>query len=143
MVADAVRAEIEPPPTIIVLSSAARVSEAAAHGIVRSPLKPVGRDELFDAIAAVVGGRPAETRAADSAPSAFPAAAGRSLRILLAEDNVVNQRVAGGILKKLGHTVVVAGNGLEAVAAVEREIASGVSLRVWMDTWPSQSIRGN
>jgi PAS domain S-box-containing protein len=119
MVADAVRAGIEPQPAIIMLSSAARVSEAAAHGIARTLLKPVGRDELFDAIAAAVSARPVTRRAAESM-SPFPAAV-RSLRILLAEDNVVNQRVAVGILNKLGHTVVVASNGLEAVAAVERE----------------------
>jgi PAS domain S-box-containing protein len=121
MVADAVRAEIEPPPTMIMLSSAARVGEAAEHGIARTLLKPVGRDELFAAIAEAVCARPAEVHVPEPAPAAFPAAAARSLRILLAEDNPINQRVAVGILKKLGHSVVVASNGLEAVAAVERE----------------------
>jgi two-component system sensor histidine kinase/response regulator len=44
-----------------------------------------------------------------------------SLRILLAEDNLVNQRLATRLLEKRGHSVVVASNGLEAVASFERD----------------------
>jgi CheY-like chemotaxis protein len=131
MLADAVTGGIEPRPAIIMLSSAARVSEPAAHGIVRTLLKPVGRDELFDAIAAAVSAPPAGI-AAERAPSSVPAATGRSLRILLAEDNIVNQRVAAGILQKFGHTVVVVGNGLEAVAAIERQPFDVVVMDVQM-----------
>jgi CheY-like chemotaxis protein len=42
------------------------------------------------------------------------------LRVLLAEDNVVNQRVAIGLMQKAGHTVTLAANGLEALAALEK-----------------------
>ncbi len=56
--------------------------------------------------------------AAALAPPAFPAGAGTpALRVLLAEDNVVNQRVAVSILKRAGHSVQVASTGLEAVEA--------------------------
>ena len=49
----------------------------------------------------------------------LPAPAARPLRVLLAEDNIVNQKVATGLLKIAGHTIDVANNGREAVAAVQ------------------------
>jgi signal transduction histidine kinase/ActR/RegA family two-component response regulator len=45
----------------------------------------------------------------------------RSRRILLVEDNIINQRVATGMLAKRGHHVTLAQDGLEALAALERE----------------------
>jgi signal transduction histidine kinase/CheY-like chemotaxis protein len=61
-----------------------------------------------------------------AAPAAAPVHAEvapgvRSRRILLVEDNIVNQRVATGMLSKRGHHVTVAQDGAEAVAALERE----------------------
>ena len=49
-------------------------------------------------------------------PAAMPSLTGRSLRVLLAEDNRVNQQLAVRLLEKRGHRVVVAANGREAVA---------------------------
>ena len=49
------------------------------------------------------------------------AAASRSLRILLTDDNAVNQRLAARLLEKQGHTVQIASSGREALAALERE----------------------
>jgi two-component system, sensor histidine kinase and response regulator len=52
--------------------------------------------------------------------------------VLLAEDNLVNQRVATGLLQNRGHHVTVVGTGREAVAAVEREVFDIVLMDVQM-----------
>jgi CheY-like chemotaxis protein len=46
---------------------------------------------------------------------------GESLKVLLAEDNAVNQRLAVRLLEKRGHRVVVAANGREALEALEKD----------------------
>jgi two-component system sensor histidine kinase/response regulator len=54
-------------------------------------------------------------------PVAYPADSSAHLRVLLAEDNAVNQRLAMRLLEKRGHRVTVAGNGREALEALEKE----------------------
>jgi two-component system, sensor histidine kinase len=56
----------------------------------------------------------------------------RTLRVLLAEDNVVNQKLAVRLLEKEGHSVVVVGNGQEAVAALDRGDFDAVLMDVQM-----------
>ena len=53
---------------------------------------------------------------------------GRKLRILLAEDNQVNQIIAARLLEKRGHTVVIAGNGRQALAALDEPGSGGFDL---------------
>jgi signal transduction histidine kinase/CheY-like chemotaxis protein/sugar lactone lactonase YvrE len=55
-----------------------------------------------------------------------------SLSVLLAEDNVVNQRLAATLLRKRGHKVEVAANGIEALAAFERQPFDAVLMDVQM-----------
>lgn len=84
-------------------------------------LKPVQAWELRDAILTAFSGPP------DACLSAEPLAAGNGrtirpgLTVLLAEDNAVNSLLAQKLLERHGHTVLTAGNGLDAIAAVERE----------------------
>ncbi|HEY7614922.1 MAG TPA: response regulator [Gemmatimonadales bacterium] len=77
--------------------------------------KPLRHSELLDAVMTSLG-RAAAPRELHVEPASSPAR--RSLRILLAEDNPVNQKLAVGILTKHGHSVQVAQHGREAVEAV-------------------------
>jgi signal transduction histidine kinase/CheY-like chemotaxis protein len=81
--------------------------------------KPISRGELVEALGAVLAGS-VTTRAADLVTRHSIAESRRSLYVLLAEDNVVNQQVALALLLKRGHRVDVASNGREAVEAVQR-----------------------
>ena len=60
------------------------------------------------------------------------AASMRSMRILVAEDNVVNQKLASELLRREGHTIVVAGDGRQAVEAVRGEAFDLILMDVQM-----------
>ena len=60
------------------------------------------------------------------------AAAGRVARVLIAEDNIVNQRVAAGLLTKRGHLVKVVNNGREALEALQHETFDLILMDVQM-----------
>ena len=87
-------------------------------GIAAYLLKPIKQSELFDAIVMALGVTPAEDAGVETL-SAEEAARPCPLRILLAEDSLVSQKLATALLEKQGHTVVVAHNGKEAIAAFE------------------------
>jgi CheY-like chemotaxis protein len=57
---------------------------------------------------------------------------GCSLKLLLAEDNIVNQRLAVRLLEKRGHRVVVAANGVEALATLKKESFDMIFMDVQM-----------
>ncbi len=87
-----------------------------------SVTKPIHASQLHDALVTAMYGEAAERLHARNIPrSDVPLAAGRPLRILLAEDNLVNQRVAIGFLAKYGYRADVAANGYEALEALERQ----------------------
>ena len=83
-------------------------------------VKPILQSELLKAVLTVLGSRTDATEPAQLLPNDSLWRERRPLRILLAEDNVVNQRLAMRMLEKQGHTVVVAGDGVLALAALER-----------------------
>jgi len=83
--------------------------------------KPVSQTQLLTCLRDLVGGpapRPRRDRTGQAPESGPKPPDGRPLRILLAEDNQVNQLLTVAILEKAGHRVDIAGNGIEAVEAV-------------------------
>ncbi len=104
-----------PDVKLIMLTSAdlsSGVARAEASGFAAYLSKPVKQSELFDAILTLFG------TASSLPPPVLDRSAQttqRSLRILVAEDNATNQKLVTTMLEQLGHSVVVAPNGLEAV----------------------------
>jgi two-component system, sensor histidine kinase and response regulator len=96
-------------------------------------MKPAQPSDLLDAILTAFS-RPllVEPGKETSAQPNAPAVAADRLRILLAEDNPVNQKLAITLLQKRGHTVISTGNGKEAIAALERENVDLVLMDVQM-----------
>ncbi len=109
---------------IMMLSSADQVADAARCrelGISVYLTKPIRQSELLDAVMSALGNaRTGNKFSTSSAPEPVFKAV-RPLRILLAEDNPVNQRLAVRVLEKWGHTLLVAGNGRKAVETWEKE----------------------
>jgi PAS domain S-box-containing protein len=112
--------------TMIMLTSASQRGDAARCrelGIAAYLTKPVGQAELLEAIRCVLGSK---QESADPSPivtrnSLRGVPHSSSRRILLAEDNAINQKLATRLLEKRGHTVVVAADGYQALAALDKE----------------------
>jgi signal transduction histidine kinase/DNA-binding NarL/FixJ family response regulator len=100
----------------------------------------IGRGSRFclfvrmEAIEKTIGSDTVAVAESSSSEQASPreAVARRALRILLAEDNHVNQAVASRILAKLGHTLVIANNGLEAIDELKQQTFDLVLMDVQM-----------
>jgi signal transduction histidine kinase/CheY-like chemotaxis protein len=101
---------------IMMLTSSDQVESVALcrkMGVETYLIKPISSSDLLGSIRRAIGVHtPASTV---TPPAAGVSASPLSLRILLAEDNLVNQKVAMGMLGKIGHRVTLATNGLEAL----------------------------
>jgi PAS domain S-box-containing protein len=103
-----------PQPGMIMLASAGLpedLDKATELNIADYLVKPIKRSELLATLLRLAGATPVKDPVS---PKSVPKTAG-PLRILLAEDNKVNQRLAIALLEKQGHTVVVAENGLQVI----------------------------
>jgi signal transduction histidine kinase/DNA-binding response OmpR family regulator len=118
--AEEIRQHPELGSTIIMMLTSRDQAEDAVRceelGIAAYLMKPIKRSELFDAIMLAMGVTTPED-AAEAAEAAQPPQALRGMRVLLAEDSLVNQKLAVALLEKWGHHVTVVDNGRAAIAA--------------------------
>ena len=111
-------------PALVLLSSGtARVSDAASGSPFAATLaKPVKHSQLFETLARVLKAGTGVAAPADTSRRLDPTTAQRMpLRILVAEDSAINQKLAVGILARLGYASDVAGSGTEALRMVRQQ----------------------
>jgi two-component system sensor histidine kinase/response regulator len=99
----------------MMLTSSNQIQSAALcrkMGVETYLIKPISSSDLLGSIRLAMG---VHMPASTVTPTAGGSGPSLSLRILLAEDNLVNQKVAMGMLSKMGHRITLATNGLEAL----------------------------
>jgi signal transduction histidine kinase/CheY-like chemotaxis protein len=129
-------------PTVIMLTSGSYAGDVARSrelGAEAYLIKPVRRAELLHTIMQVLTAHPPTLHPVgtwrDSVRSLGAELRAHSfgqLRILVAEDNVINQRYAASVLENEGYSAVVVGNGREALATMEREAFDLVLMDIHM-----------
>lgn len=120
---------------IIMLSSGAQPDDAvrcAEAGVGHYLTKPIKPSELLDRVLTVMNAEPKREPVPVGSRGTGVTPAARPLRILLAEDNAVNQRLAVRVLEPRGHSILVVSNGLEAVEAFEQRAFDVVLMDVEM-----------
>ena len=109
---------------IMMLTSSDRPG-ASAHctdlGIAATLLKPLKQSELRETIVKTLGLADRHQATLTAGQSASKPSIAQHLRVLMAEDNLINQRVATRFLNKLGHSVRVVDNGEKAIRALQED----------------------
>lgn len=122
---------------LILLTSVGRQETdiTAAEQIFTAVLnKPIKQSQLHDVLTSILTQNPIKVkRSSPTSPQLNPRLAEQlPLRILLAEDNVINQKIALLILQRMGYRADVAGNGLEILEALRRQPYDVVLMDVQM-----------
>jgi len=110
--------------TIMMLSSndlSGEVERCKILGVSRYLRKPVKQSELFDAMVSALGMMAAQQARPASDAQRVPKRLQRRLRVLVAEDHPINQRLVIETLAERGHSFAIANNGREVLAMVERQ----------------------
>ena len=127
---------LDPKLALVLFSSLGRREAGDTESLFSAYLaKPVRQSQLFDTLVSLLAhenvAMPRATKAAGA--KLDPGMAARNpLRILLAEDNVVNQKLALRLLQQMGYRADLASNGLEAVESVARQAYDVVLMDVQM-----------
>jgi GAF domain-containing protein/CheY-like chemotaxis protein len=127
--------ERRPALPLVLFTSLGRREAGDGGGLFDAYLgKPIHQSQLFDTLVGLLAHKAAPVPAAPGAkPRLDPEMAKRHpLRILLAEDNVVNQKLALRILEQMGYRADLASNGIEAIESVERQTYDVVLMDVQM-----------
>jgi PAS domain S-box-containing protein len=125
--------------TMMMLTSGGQLGDVARCrelGIAAYLIKPITQSDLFDKIVQVLD-RASVSKPSTATPDATPVVptivpTETPMRVLLAEDNIVNQRLAVRLLEKRGHHATVAGNGVECLEALDREKFDAVLMDLQM-----------
>jgi CheY-like chemotaxis protein/HPt (histidine-containing phosphotransfer) domain-containing protein len=118
---------------LVMLTSLGRREEAAeAVGFAAFLHKPSKSSSLYNALVGVLDGRPEPQPVKTDATPDQNMASRHPLRILVAADNAVNQKVAISMLARMGYTCEIANNGREAVLAVQNTTYDVVLMDVLM-----------
>ena len=137
----ALAAEIRRPvsgrfPPLLLLSSArlrsddTRPAEAGVSGYIHKPIRPA---QLLEALCRAMSIQLQREKKAPVAPVLDPDLARRlPMRLLLADDNPINQKVGLSVLHKLGYRADIANNGLEVLKALEQKVYDLLFLDVQM-----------
>jgi len=107
---------------LIMMTSCGQQSEADRFrriGFAAYFTKPVRQSDLFDSLAIALSSKEIPKSSKPTSHKEITKLKKEHAHILLAEDNIVNQKVAVAVLKKMGVTTDVAGNGIEAVRMLE------------------------
>jgi CheY-like chemotaxis protein len=128
------RLHVERPALPLVLfSSLGRREAGDTEGLFRAYLaKPMRQSQLFDVLVSVLDHEPAAKPAPAPPKLDLQRGVRHPLRILLAEDNVVNQKLALRLLEQMGYRADLASNGIEAIESIDRQIYDVVLMDVQM-----------
>ncbi len=119
--------------TLLLTALRVRSAEAVALGAAGAVVKPVRPAAMLDAVVrATTGTALEEKRGPASSPFGPEMAQRLPLRLLLADDNAVNQKVGSMLLKRLGYTTDTVANGLEVLRALESKTYDLILLDVQM-----------
>ena len=134
-VASRLRSDLgEATPKLLLLSSVGNREKSIADGLFDAVLtKPVKQSQLYDVLASALGhDHTASISGVDIEPVGATLGERMPLRVLVAEDIQVNQKLALRFLEGIGYRADVAGNGLEALEAVARQRYDVVFMDVQM-----------
>ncbi len=120
-------------PVILLTSLGWREVDAQDLDFAAYLTKPIKPSALFDALAGIFSKQAVKTKVAPTKTMLDPELGRKKpLRILVVEDNAVNQKLALRLLEQMGYRADVASNGIEAVESVERQVYDAILMDVQM-----------